>query len=319
MRVVRHGVTALALLFLTSLPLHLVAAQNTGTITGRVMDSTTQQPLSGVTMQVVGTDRRTLTGEDGNFLLTDVPAGIRQLRASRIGYALQQQQVTVTAGGPAQPGGPDYGAGTQSPRNPLAFLNPDDIENISVLKDASAAAIYGSRGSNGVVLITTKRGTTGPSMTVSSSMSVSNVAKRLDLLSAGEYVSAGQAAGADPAVINFGSAPDWQSQIFRTAVTQDHYLSYAERTATGAYHISLGYGNENGVVQKTSLDRLTARINADRRLLDDRLKFELSLTGSRVNDTYAPVGNTAGVQGKLPRASPPAHPPPTGCQPRPSV
>ena len=402
MRVVRHGVTALALVFLTSLPLHLLAAQNTGTITGRVMDSTTQQPLSGVTMQVVGTDRRTLTGEDGNFLLTDVPAGIQQLRASRIGYALQQQQVTVTAGatasvelalnphammldavvatgygtqsrrdatgsvvaitdqdfnrgvisspeqllhgrmagvqvtmasgepgaganirirgtssvraanqplfvvdgvpltgGPAQPGGPDYGAGTQSPRNPLAFLNPDDIENISVLKDASAAAIYGARGSNGVVLITTKRGTSGPSMTVSSSMSVGSVAKRLNLLSAGQYVSAGQAAGADPAVINFGGATDWQSQIFRTAVTQDHYLSYAERTATGAYHISLGYGDENGVVRKTSLNRLTARINADRRLLDDRLKFELSLTGSRINDTYAPVGNTAGFEGNL--------------------
>jgi len=403
MRVVRHGVTALALLFLASLPLQLLAAQNTGTITGRVMDSTTQQPLSGVLMQVVGTDRRTLTAEDGTFLLTDVRAGIQQLRSSRIGYGLQQQQVTVTAGatasvelalnphammldavvatgygtqsrrdatgsvvaiteqdfnqgvisspeqllhgrmagvqvtmasgepgaganirirgtssvragnqplfvvdgvpltgGPAQPGGPDYGAGTQSPRNPLAFLNADDIENISVLKDASAAAIYGSRGSNGVVLITTKRGTTtGPSMTVSSSMSVSSVPKRLDLLSAGEYVSAGQAAGADPAVIDFGAATDWQDQIFRTAVTQDHYLSYAERTASGAYHISLGYADEKGVIQKSSLDRLTARINADRRLLDDRLKFQLSLTGSRINDTYASVGNNAGFEGNL--------------------
>src|SRR2546423_5403726 len=212
------------------------------------------------------------------------------------------------AGGPSEPGGPDYGAGTQSPRNPLAFLNADDIENITVLKDDSAAAIYGSRGSNGVVLIPTKRGTTGPSMTVSSSMSVSSVAKRLDLLSAGEYVSAGQAAGADPSVINFGAATDWQDQIFRTAVTQDHYLSYAERTATGAYHISLGYSDEKGIIRKTSLNRLTARINADRRLLDDRLKFELSLTGSRINDTYAPVGNTAGVESNLLGAAPPANP-----------
>jgi TonB-dependent starch-binding outer membrane protein SusC len=399
MRFIRHSASALAFLCLYAIPL---TAQNTGTITGRVMDSTTQQPLSGVSMQVVGTDRRTVTVQDGTFLLTDVPAGVQQLRASRIGYALQQQQVTVTAGatasvelalnphaimldaivstgygtqsrrdatgsvvaiteqdfnkgvisspeqllhgrmagvqvtmasgepgaganirirgtssvraanqplfvvdgvplagGPAQPGGPDYGAGTQSPRNPLAFLNSDDIENISVLKDASAAAIYGARGSNGVVLITTKRGTTGPSMTVSSSMSVSSVPKRLDLLSAGEYVSAGQAAGADPAVINFGAATDWQDQIFRTAVTQDQYLSYAERTATGAYHISLGYSDEKGVIQKSSLDRLTARINADRRLLDDRLKFQLSLTGSRINDTYASVGNNAGFEGNL--------------------
>ena len=380
----------------------LGAQASTGAITGRVIDTTSQQPLSGVRIHVAGTDRSTLTVEDGSFLLGGVPAGIQQVRASRIGYVVQQQQVTVTAGatasvefalnphalmldavvatgygtqsrrdatgsvvaiteqdfnrgvisspeqllhgrmagvqvtmasgepgaganirirgtssvragnqplfvvdgvplagGPAEPGGPDYGAGTQSPRNPLAFLNADDIENISVLKDASAAAIYGSRGSNGVVLITTKRGTTGPSMTVSSSMSVSSVAKRLDLLSAAEYVSAGQAAGADPSVINFGAATDWQDQIFRTAVTQDHYLSYAERTATGAYHISLGYSDEKGVIQKSSLDRLTARINADRRLLDDRLKFQLSLTGSRINDTYAPVGNTAGFEGNL--------------------
>jgi len=380
----------------------LGAQASTGAITGRVIDTTSQQPLSGVRIHVAGTDRSTLTVEDGSFLLGGVPAGIQQVRASRIGYVVQQQQVTVTAGatasvefalnphalmldavvatgygtqsrrdatgsvvaiteqdfnrgvisspeqllhgrmagvqvtmasgepgaganirirgtssvragnqplfvvdgvplagGPAEPGGPDYGAGTQSPRNPLAFLNADDIENISVLKDASAAAIYGSRGSNGVVLITTKRGTTGPSMTVSSSMSVSSVAKKLDLLSAGQYVSAGQAAGADPSVINFGAATDWQDQIFRTSATQDHYLSYAERTATGAYHISLGYADEKGIIQKASLQRLTARINADRRLLDDRLKFQLSFTGSRINDTYAPVGNTAGFEGNL--------------------
>jgi len=400
MRLNRFAVPALVAGLLWTIPLH--GQGTTGTITGRVIDSTTQQPLPGVSMQVVGTDRRTLTANDGTFQLNDVPAGIQQLRASRIGYAMLQQSVTVTAGetarvelalsahamlldavvatgygtqsrrdatgsvsaiteqdfnrgvisspeqllhgriagvqvtmasgepgaganirirgtssvragnqplfvvdgvplsgGPAQPGGPDYGAGTQSPRNPLAFLNPDDIENISVLKDASAAAIYGSRGSNGVVLITTKRGTAGPSMTVSSSMSVGSVAKKLDLLSAGQYVSAGQAAGADPSVINFGAATDWQDQIFRTSVTQDHYLSYAERTATGAYHISLGYGDENSIIQKAALRRVTARINADRRLLDDRLKFQLSLTGSKINDTYAPVGNNAGFEGNL--------------------
>jgi iron complex outermembrane receptor protein len=400
MRLIRYAVPALVGGLLCAAPLG--AQEAPGTITGRVIDATSQQPLSGVSIQVAGTSRNALSAADGTFLLTGVPVGIQQLRASRIGYALQQRQVTVTAGatvsvefalnphalmldaivatgygtqsrrdatgsvvaiteqdfnqgvisspeqllhgrmagvqvtmasgepgaganirirgtssvraanqplfvvdgvplagGPAQPGGPDYGAGTQSPRNPLAFLNPDDIENISVLKDASAAAIYGSRGSNGVVLITTKRGTTGPSMTVSSSMSVSSVAKRLDLLSAGAYVSAGQAAGADPAVINFGAATDWQDQIFRTAVTQDHYLSYAERTPTGAYHISLGYADQKGVIQKSALDRFTARINADRRLLDDRLKFQLSLTGSRINDTYAPVGNTAGFEGNL--------------------
>src|SRR2546423_7359755 len=162
------------------------------------------------------------------------------------------------AGGPAQPGGPDYGAGTQSPRNPLAFLNPDDIENISVLKDASAAAIYGSRGSNGVVLITTKRGTSGPSMTVSSSMSVGSVAKRLDLLSAGEYVSAGQAAGADPAVINFGAATDWQGQIFRTAGCPGHHFRQPGGGPASAFHNLPGDFHGEGGLFKNPPRPLTA-------------------------------------------------------------
>ncbi len=400
MALVRYVLPALVGGLFWALPLG--AQEPTGTIAGRAIDSTSRQPLSGVSVQVVGRNRSIVTGEDGTFLLTGVPIGIQQLRASRIGYALHQQPVTVTAdattnvelalnphalmldavvttgygtqsrrdatgavgalteqdfnrgvisspeqllqgrmagvqvttasgepgaganirirgtssvrggnqplfvidgvpltGGAATPGGADFGAGSQSPRNPLETLNPDDIENISVLKDASAAAIYGARGSNGVVLITTKRGATGPSMTVSSSMSVSSLAKKLDLLSAGEYVSAGQAAGADPAVINFGAATDWQDQIFRTGVSQDQYLSYAERTATGAYHVSLGYADEQGIVQNASLKRLTARINADRRLLDDRLNVALSLTGSRTTDSYAPIGNTAGFNGNL--------------------
>jgi iron complex outermembrane receptor protein len=400
MALVRYVVPALLGGLLWAAPLG--AQEAPGTITGRVIDATSQQPLSGVSIQVAGTARSALTAVDGTFRLTDVPAGIQQLRASRIGYALQQQQVTVTAGattsaefalnphalmldavvttgygtqsrrdatgavgaiteqefnrgvisspeqllqgrmagvqvttasgepgaganirirgtssvragnqplfvvdgvpltgGPATPGGADFGAGTQSPRNPLAFLNPDDIENISVLKDASAAAIYGSRGSNGVVLISTKRGASGPGMTVNSSMSVSSVARRLDLLSADEYVSAGQAAGADPAVINFGAATDWQDQIFRTAVTKDNHISYANRTETGSYHISLGYADQMGVVQNSSLDRLTARINSDQSLLDDRLKLQLSFMGGRVTDNYAPIGNTAGFNGNL--------------------
>ncbi|HEX9705119.1 MAG TPA: carboxypeptidase-like regulatory domain-containing protein, partial [Gemmatimonadales bacterium] len=75
----------------------LSAQQPTGTITGRVIDATSQQPLSGVSIQVLGTNRSMVTAEDGSFLLTAVPAGIQQLRASRIGYALKQQPVTVTA------------------------------------------------------------------------------------------------------------------------------------------------------------------------------------------------------------------------------
>lgn len=401
---IRSFVPLLVVGMLWSLPLD--AQVTTGTIRGRVIDAMTQQPLATVRLAVQGTQHSVLTADDGSYILRDVPAGQHLIRASRIGYALQQQGVTVVAGGTATvdmtmtpqalaleevvvtgygtqsrrdatgsvvaitegnfnegvisspeqllqgrmagvqvttasgepgaganirirgtssvrggnqplfvidgvpltggaatPGGPNFGAGSQSPRNPLTFLNPEDIENISILKDASAAAIYGSRGSNGVVLITTKRGAgaaaAGPSMTVSSSISISSVRKKLDLLSAAEYVSAAQAAGADPAVVDFGNDTDWQDEIFRSAVTHDQYISYADRTEAGSYRISLGYADQKGIIENSSLERLTARINADQSLLDDRINLELSLTGSRVSDTYAAVGNTAGFQGDL--------------------
>jgi TonB-dependent starch-binding outer membrane protein SusC len=205
------------------------------------------------------------------------------------------------SGGEATPGGPDFGAGSQSSRNPLTFLNPDDIENISVLKDASAAAIYGSRGSNGVVLITTKRGSegAGPSLTFTSSTSISGASEKLNLLSADEYVSAGQEAGADPEVINFGAATDWQDEIFQTGISQDYNIGYGDGSSTGSYRMSLGYSDQEGIIRNSSLNRVTARVNADQSLLDDRINLNLSLTGTRLNDTYAPVGNTAGFQGDL--------------------
>lgn len=204
------------------------------------------------------------------------------------------------SGSDVTPGGRNFGAGTQSPRNPLAFLNPADIESVSVLKDASAAAIYGSRGSNGVVLITTKSGMgQGPTMTVSSSTSISTLPTKLDLLSAGEYVAMGEAAGADPSVINFNGATDWQDEIFRSAVSQNTYVSYGDGTANGSYRLSLGYDDQEGIVGSSSLERLTGRINANQSLLNDRLTLDLSLTATRLRDRHVPVGNTAGFQGDL--------------------
>ena len=150
------------------------------------------------------------------------------------------------SGGNDTPGGANVGAGSQSARNPLTFLNPNDIESISVLKDASAAAIYGARGSNGVILITTKSGASEPTLSISSSTSISNTTRKLDLLSADEYVSMAQAAGADPDIVDFGSATNWQDQIFRTGISQDYNVSYGAGSETGSYRLSLGYGDQQG-------------------------------------------------------------------------
>lgn len=198
------------------------------------------------------------------------------------------------------PGGGDFGAGSQTARNPLSFINPDDIESISILKDASAAAIYGARGSNGVILITTKRGpSTGQTLSFSSTTSFSSLPKKIDLLSADEYVSAAQAAGADGDVANLGATTDWQDQIFRSSVSQDYNLGYGSGTERGSYRISLGYSDQQGIVKNSGLERLSARVNATQRFIDDRLTIDLNLTSSRVNHEYAPVGDNAGFEGDL--------------------
>jgi TonB-dependent starch-binding outer membrane protein SusC len=198
------------------------------------------------------------------------------------------------------PGSGGAGAGSQSPRNPLSFLNPDDIESISILKDASAAAIYGARGSNGVILVTTKKGPrAGQTLTFSSTTSFSTVQNKLDILSAGEYVSAAQAAGASADVANFGSSTDWQDQVFRSTVSQDYNISYGSGTENGSYRLSLGYADQQGIIKNSAMERISGRINATQRFLNDNLVLDLNLTSSRVNHEYAPVGDNAGFEGDL--------------------
>jgi TonB-linked SusC/RagA family outer membrane protein len=198
-------------------------------------------------------------------------------------------------------GGLDVGFGTSSARNPLSFINPADIENITILKDASAAAIYGARGANGVVLITTKTGRGKPSLQFSASTSVSKIAKRYDLLNAEDFaVGVTQAGGngSDP-TINKGASTDWQDQIFRTGVSQNYNLSYGGSHANTNYRVSLGYFDQAGIIKNSGLKRLTGRLNVTQKLLNDKLKIDLTYTGSQVKNTYAPISDNAGFQGSL--------------------
>lgn len=196
--------------------------------------------------------------------------------------------------------GPDFGLGTSSSRNPLNFINPDDIASIDVLKDASATAIYGSRGANGVVLITTKTAAPGELvLSMNSSFGISQLPKKIDLLSADEYVDAAVAAGAQASKIDFGGSTDWQDEIFRTGYTQSHSLSFAKGTDEGAYRVSLSYLDQDGIVETSNLERITARINASQKLIKDRLKLDYQLTVGHTNDRYVPISNNAGFEGSL--------------------
>ncbi|NND14905.1 MAG: SusC/RagA family TonB-linked outer membrane protein, partial [Eudoraea sp.] len=197
--------------------------------------------------------------------------------------------------------GADIGFGTAAAKNPLAFLNPNDIESISILKDASATAIYGSRGANAVVIITTKsgRGSLGGSWDWSSNVSMSSVRTRYDLLSASKFLSESERLGFDPAERDFGSETDWQDEIFRTSMSTNNNLSYSHSYNGGNVRATFGYNKQFGVVRNSDLERITGRLNINHRLFDDKLKLGLQATISRVNDQAAPLSGSAGFKGDL--------------------
>ena len=192
--------------------------------------------------------------------------------------------------------GTDIGMGSSDAKNPLNFLNTSDIETITVLKDASAAAIYGARGSNGVVLITTKRGKKGdPSLTYDMYVGTSKVIKKLKLLNASQY----RAAIADPSS-DHGGNTDWQDAIMRNGFVQNHNLTFTKTTATGGYLASLSHLDQTGIIKNSGFKRTTARLNAEESFFDNkRLTVKMNLTASNIDETGIPNGSSAGSDGQV--------------------
>lgn len=175
-------------------------------------------------------------------------------------------------------------------------MNTSDIESITVLKDASAAAIYGARGSNGVVLVTTKKGSKGEgTLTFDSYMGVSKVAHKLDVLSADQY----RGAIKDPA-FDHGGNTDWQDVIYRSAVTTNNALSFAKQTESGNYYASVAQMDQEGIIRNSNFKRLSGRINAAESFLDNkRLKLKVNLTASETKDNGVPTSDDGGSNGQL--------------------
>ena len=383
------------------------AQVGTGTVNGRVVDSTSQQPLAGVTVRISGTTRGTQTQADGAFTLAGVPSGTQPVQVNRIGYAAQQRQVTVTEGATTtvefrlgavatqltgvvvtgygsqrreavtgsvstvkteqanvgvitnanelltaraagvnttsnngEPGGgvqirvrggtsitasntPLYvvdgvplqnentvaagiaiGSSAALDRSPLNSLNPNDIASVTVLKDASATAIYGSRGANGVILIETKKGAAGASqIEYETYVGAATAARSLDFLDGEQYRSFIQqrvTAGDLPntALTGLGTAnTNWEEEVQRTGITQSHNLSFSGGSQTTQYRAALNYFDQQGVVIANGLKRYQGRINAQNQSFGGRLITGLNLTASRVNNTYLPFDNAAGFEG----------------------
>jgi len=399
-----------------------VRAQGTGTITGRIVDSASAQPVANVNIVIMGGQRGTLSRDDGGFTLANVPAGAYTVRASRIGFRPQTQPAVVTAGGtttltfamtrqaavlseivvtgygtqrreaisgsvatvdanqanvgvvtnanqmldarvagvqlttnngdpgsgqqvvvrggtsisasndplyvidgvPLQnestaPGATGIGWNAQLPRSPLNSINPGDIETITVLKDAAATAIYGSRGANGVILITTKRGAargTG-NMEYDAYVGASTAAKKLDLATADQYSTfihqqvqqyiadslAGRAVrgGLAPlALTGLGNAnTNWQDAVLRTGIAQNHNLAFSGGSAQTQYRASLNYFDQQGVIWGSGIKRYQGRLNANHDAFTGKLRLALNLTASRVLNDFAPQENGGGFTGGL--------------------
>lgn len=171
--------------------------------------------------------------------------------------------------------------------NIIGSLNPDDIETFTVLKDASATAIYGSRASNGVIVITTKKGTDRLAVNYSSNYSVSTVANKLDVLTADEFRAFVPTVTGVPSNPSFGSAnTDWQDEIYRAAFGTEQNLSVSGKVKpiNSPYRVSLGYTNQNGIIKNNNYQRLSFGGNIAPSLLDDHLTANINLKVSYENN-----------------------------------
>lgn len=358
----------------------LSAQDPTGTVSGRVVESATQEPVAGAAVSVSA--RNAVSGPDGRFSITGVPAGTQTVQATRIGYGQATQQVTVTAGQTStvtlslgsqalllegvvaigygerqvrdvtgsvqgvaaedfntgrvvsaeqliqgkvagvqisdngEPGGTNNirirggtsltasseplfvidgvpiaaGGGLSAGRNPLNFLNPEDIERVTVLKDASSTAIYGSRGANGVIIIETRTGSTGPQFTYGTSFSTSRITREPDLLSAAEYRAAVQEYAPERVNLLGQANTDWRAAVQRDGSGQEHELAVAGSGDDMNYRLSLGWLGQEGVIRGSETERVSAALSYNHRLFSDRLNVRASLRGARTDDQFTPGG-----------------------------
>lgn len=187
--------------------------------------------------------------------------------------------------------------GIKGMSNGLSMVNPEDIETFTVLKDASATAIYGSRASNGVIIITTKKGKNGqaPKVSYNGSVSVSTIQKRYDVLDGDEYRTYAQQIFGDELPASLGTAnTDWQDEIFRPAISTDHHVSINGGLKNLPYRISLGYNYNDGIVKTSNFQRFTASVNLAPSFFDDHLKVNITAKYMNGKNRYADTGAAIG-------------------------
>jgi len=175
--------------------------------------------------------------------------------------------------------------GTGVANNPLNFINPQDIASIDVLKDASAAAIYGARAANGVIVITTKRGKAGKTeMNLSATTAWSSIANKIDVFSADEFRNQVNAIGGN--LFDAGGNTDWQDELTQTGLSNNINFSMSGAASEKfSYFISAGFEDQEGILIDSKLRRYSARANLTQKAFDGRLNIDYNFTGARTENT----------------------------------
>lgn len=174
-------------------------------------------------------------------------------------------------------------SGSDAALDPLSFLNPNDIERIEVLKDVSATAIYGTRGANGVIIITTKKGSHGKNnISYSGTFGWSKAAKTLDFLNAQQFTELYNELTPNAPLAAPTANHDWQDAALRTAFSQEHQINFTGGDEVSRYTISGGYKDQKGIIIGTDLKRYTGRINYERNILKNLL-IGVNATGAYSN------------------------------------
>lgn len=239
--------------------------------TGRVVspEQLIQGRVAGV--QVAG------TGEPGGGTSIRIRGGT-SINASN-------EPLFVVDGVPLAPGG-----GLSAGRNPLNFINPNDIARITVLKDAASTAIYGARGANGVVIVETVSGGRGPQFTYGTSLSTSRTDGRPDMLSADQFRSVVSEQAPDLAGFLGSSSTRWRDVVERDGFGQQHDLAISGSGDGSNYRLSLGYLDQEGVIRGSATRRLSGAFTYNQRLFSERLVFRASARGARTDDWFTPGG-----------------------------
>lgn len=247
-----------------------------GRVSGVNITQNSGEPGSGMTVRIRG-NNSIRSGQEPLYVVDGIP--------------LDNADITPN-------GGTAAGINETSNKNPISFLNPEDIESIDILKDASSTAIYGARGANGVVLITTKKGTKGKgTVTYDGYTGVSQIREKMDILSAEQFRSYTKADGGK--LLDLGASTDWQDEIYQSGILHSHNVGFGGGTENFTYQTSVGYLSQEGIVKNTGVEKLNGRIKVSQKAFDGRLNIGASLIASHVIDERAPIAETGGFEGDL--------------------